>query len=118
MKGQTYFILEFVFIIILSIFSVAIVNSVDLVYLFFFEANSLVFVIFFSVTNVDSIEVYYIFLQSASPLIFIILFSVLLGRHITILIGSIKYFKVKKLNKELKNKIDQSDSMKEDKPKT
>jgi len=91
MKGQTYFILAIIFIIIISIFSVA---------------------------NVNSVEVDYIFFQAATPLIFIILFSVLLGSLITILIGSIKYFKVKKLNKELKNKIDQSDSMKEDKPKT
>lgn len=91
MKGQTYFILAIIFIIIISIFSVA---------------------------NVNSVEVDYIFFQAATPLIFIILFSVLLGSLITILIGSIKYFKVKKLNKELKSKIDQSDSMKEDKPKT
>ena len=91
MKGQTYFILAIIFIIIISTFSVA---------------------------NVNSVEVDYIFFQAATPLIFIILFSVLLGSLITILIGSIKYFKVKKLNKELKNKIDQSDSMKEDKPKT
>ena len=91
MKGQTYFILAIIFIIIISIFSVA---------------------------NVNSVEVDYIFFQAATPLIFIILFSVLLGSLITILIGSVKYFKVKKLNKELKNKIDQSDSMKEDNPKT
>lgn len=79
-KGQTYFILAIIFIIIISIFSVA---------------------------NVNPVEVDYIFWQGATPLIFIILFSVLFGSLITILIGSVKYFKLQKENKHLKEQTKQ-----------
>ncbi len=90
MKGQTYFILAIIVIIIIAIFSVA---------------------------NVSPVEVDYIFFQAATPLIFIILFSVLLGSVITILIGSIKYFKLQRINKELKDNMKQkrSSSTKSDK---
>lgn len=82
-KGQTYFILAIIFIIMIAIFSVA---------------------------NVKPVEVDYIFWQGATPLIYIILFSVLLGGLITILIGSFKYFKLQKENKQLKEKMKQTRS--------
>lgn len=87
MKGQSYFILAVVFIILIAIFSVA---------------------------NVKSVDVDYIFGQGEVPLIFVILFSVLLGSVITILIGSVKYFKLQKENKHLKeeNKQKRSSSVK------
>lgn len=80
MKGQTYFILAIILIIFIAIFSV---------------------------NNVSSVEIDYIFWQVDTPLIFIILFSVLLGGLITIFIGSIKYFKLQKENKQLKEKMKQ-----------
>lgn len=83
MKGQSYFILAVVFIILIAIFSVA---------------------------NVKPVDVDYIFGQGEVPLIFVILFSVLLGSVITILIGSVKYFKLQKENKLLKEEKKQKRS--------
>lgn len=83
MKGQTYFILAIIFIILIAIFSVA---------------------------NVKSVDVDYIFGQGEVPLIYVILFSVLLGSIITILIGSVKYFKLQKENKHLKEQQKQKRS--------
>ncbi|HLQ83475.1 MAG TPA: LapA family protein [Pseudogracilibacillus sp.] len=80
MKGQTYFILAIILIIFIAIFSV---------------------------NNVSSVEIDYIFWQVDTPLIFIILFSVLLGGLITIFIGSMRYFKLQKENKQLKEKMKQ-----------
>jgi len=93
MKGQTYFIFAIIVIIIIAIFSVA---------------------------NVSPVEVDYIFLQASTPLIFVILFSVLLGSVITILIGSVKYFKLQKVNKELQEqmKATRSSSTKHNKTKS
>src|SRR5690625_2599028 len=79
MKGQTYVILTIVFGIIIAIFAVI---------------------------NVESVEVNYIFFKRESPLILLILFSVLMGGVLTMIAGSVKYFNLKRENKKLKQKIE------------
>lgn len=78
MKGQTYAILAIVFIIIISVFSVL---------------------------NIETVEVNYLFWQGSSPLIFVILFSVLLGGILTTVVGSKKFFSLKRENKLLREKL-------------
>src|SRR5690625_1693521 len=78
MKGQTYVILAIIFIILISVFAVL---------------------------NVGVVEVNYLFWRGSSPLIFVILFSVLLGGVLTMLVGSRKYFELKRKNKQLQKKI-------------
>lgn len=63
MKGQTYVILAIIFVIIVSVFAV---------------------------TNVETVEVNYVFWTGESPLILIILFSVLMGGIITFAVGAKK----------------------------
>lgn len=79
MKGQTYVILTIVFGIIIAIFAVI---------------------------NVESVEVNYIFFKRESPLILLILFSVLMGGVLTMIAGSVKYFNLKRENKQLIQKIE------------
>src|SRR5690625_3402 len=80
MKGQTYVILSIVFGIIIAIFAV---------------------------TNVESVEVNYFFWKRKSPLILVILFSVLMGGVLSMVAGSVKYFNLKKENKQLKKELKQ-----------
>src|SRR5690625_1159021 len=80
MRGQTYVILTIVFGIIIAIFAV---------------------------TNVESVEVNYFFWKRESPLILLILFSVLMGGLLTTVAGSVKYINLKRENKQLLQKIDQ-----------
>lgn len=76
MKGQTYVILSIIFIIIISVFAVV---------------------------NMDTVEVNYLFWSGSSPLIFVILFSVLLGGVLTTVVGSKKFISLKRENKLLQS---------------
>ncbi|MBO1003418.1 lipopolysaccharide assembly LapA domain-containing protein [Pseudogracilibacillus auburnensis] len=78
MKGQTYVILTIIFIIVISVFAVL---------------------------NVGAVEVNYVFWRGSSPLIFVILFSVLLGGILTTVVGSKKYFRLKRENKQLREQV-------------
>src|SRR5690625_2503316 len=80
MKGQTYVILTFVFVILIAIFAV---------------------------TNVESVEVNYFFWKRESPLILLILFSVLMGGLATMVAGSVKYINLKRENKQLSKELQQ-----------
>jgi len=80
LKGQTYVILAIIFVIVISIFAVL---------------------------NIESVEVNYIFWQGHSPLIFVILFSVLLGALLATAIGSKKYFSLKRENRQLEQRLKQ-----------
>lgn len=80
MKGQTYVIFAIICVIIISTFAVL---------------------------NIESVEVNYIFWKGHSPLIFVILFSVLLGALLATVIGSKKYFSLKRINKQLEQRIEQ-----------
>ncbi|MBP2256612.1 LapA family protein [Virgibacillus alimentarius] len=75
MKGQSYAILVIIFVIIVAIFAV---------------------------TNVDTVEVNYLFWSAESPLIFIILFSVLMGGIITATAGLFKMYRLQRENGTLK----------------
>jgi len=75
MKAQTYAILSIVLIIIVSIFAVL---------------------------NVGSVEVNYFFWKGDSPLILVILFSVLMGGLITGAAGFKKNVRLKRENKRLR----------------
>jgi|SRR5690625_767408 len=79
MKGQTYVIVAIIFVIIVSIFAV---------------------------TNVESVEVNYLFWKRNSPLILIILFSVLMGGLITAAAGSVKIFRLQRTNRQLNHEND------------
>jgi uncharacterized integral membrane protein len=78
MKGQTYVILSIIFTIIISVFAVL---------------------------NIEPVVVNYLFWRGSSPLIFVILFSVLLGGILTTMVGSKKYFVLKRENKQLHEKV-------------
>ena len=78
MKGQTYVILTFLFIIIIAVFAII---------------------------NVESVEVNYFFWKRESPLILLILFSVLMGGLVTMVAGSVKYFNLKRENKQLSKEL-------------
>src|SRR5699024_5640511 len=78
MKGQTYLILAIVFVIIISIFSVL---------------------------NVGEVELNYLFLSRAILLILVILFSVILGSILATIVGSRKYFQVKRKKRKLQQQI-------------
>lgn len=69
MKSQTYVILAILFVIIVAVFAV---------------------------TNVETVEVNYLFWSGESPLILIILFSVLMGGIITAAAGAVKMFRMQK----------------------
>ena len=74
MKGQTYVILAILLTIIIAIFAVI---------------------------NVDSVEVNYLFWTAESPLILVILFSVLMGGIIAAIAGMVKIFHMQKELKQL-----------------
>lgn len=78
MKGQTYVILIIIFTIMISVFAVL---------------------------NIDVVEVNYLFWRGSSPLIFVILFSVLLGGMLTTVVGSSKFIRLRRENKQLREKI-------------
>lgn len=78
MKGQTYVILTFLFIIIIAVFAII---------------------------NVESVEVNYFFWKRESPLILLILFSVLMGGLATMVAGSVKYFNLKRENKQISKEL-------------
>lgn len=78
MKAQTYVIFAIIFTIIISVFAVL---------------------------NVGIVEVNYLFWSGESPLIFVILFSVLLGGILTTVVGTSKFLKLKRTNKELQGQI-------------
>jgi uncharacterized integral membrane protein len=72
MKGQTYVILSIILVIIVAVFAIA---------------------------NVETVEVNYLFWRGESPLILIILFSVLMGGIITGVAGAVKVFQLQKENR-------------------
>ena len=78
LKGQTYVILAILFVILISLFAVF---------------------------NITAVEVNYLFWRGTSPLIFVILFSVLLGGILTTVVGSKKYFSLRKENRQLRQKL-------------
>src|SRR5699024_11997155 len=75
MRGQTYVILGIIILIIVSVFAV---------------------------TNVDTVQVTYLFWTGESPLILVILFSVLMGGLITTAAGYFKMHQLQRENKTLK----------------
>ncbi|QAS54084.1 LapA family protein [Halobacillus litoralis] len=77
MKGQTYLILAFIFALLIAIFAVI---------------------------NVDPVQVNYLFGSGEAPLILVILISVLLGGLATASVGAVRYFKLKRENRTLKEK--------------
>ncbi|MCA1009790.1 lipopolysaccharide assembly LapA domain-containing protein [Halobacillus halophilus] len=81
MKGQSYIIFAFVFALIIAIFAVI---------------------------NVDPVQVNYMFGTGEAPLILVILISVLLGGLATASVGAVRYFKLKRENRSLKQKVEQS----------
>ncbi|NBJ68636.1 MULTISPECIES: lipopolysaccharide assembly protein LapA domain-containing protein [Clostridia] len=88
MKGQTYVIFAIIFVIIVAVFAV---------------------------TNVETVEVNYLFWSLESPLILVILFSVLMGGLITATVGLIKMYcmqrEMKRLEAEnfnLMNKLEEA----------
>lgn len=68
-KGQTYTILAIILVVIIAVFAVI---------------------------NVSTVEVNFLFGQAKSPLILVILFSVLMGGLITGAVGMVKVFKLQK----------------------
>lgn len=78
MKSQTYVILAILFVILISLFAVF---------------------------NITTVEVNYLFWRGSSPLIFVILFSVLLGGLLTMVVGSKRYYSLRKENRHLKQKL-------------
>ncbi|MDY0396845.1 lipopolysaccharide assembly LapA domain-containing protein [Virgibacillus halophilus] len=74
MKGQTYVILAIIFIILIAVFAV---------------------------TNVSSVEVNYFFWHTESPLILVILFSVLMGVLITAATGMLRMYRLQRKAKAL-----------------
>lgn len=84
LRGQTYVILTIIFIIIIAVFAVL---------------------------NIESVEVTYFFWKVKSPLILIILFSVLLGVIVTTSVSMFKYIQLRRKNRELKQEIVQLESI-------
>lgn len=78
MKGQTYVILTIIFSILITVFAIL---------------------------NIESVEVTYFFWKVKSPLILIILFSVLMGGLITTTVGAFKFLNLQKENRQLKERI-------------
>ncbi|WP_226583305.1 lipopolysaccharide assembly LapA domain-containing protein [Halobacillus litoralis] len=77
MKGQTYLISAFIFALLIAVFAVI---------------------------NVDPVQVNYLFGSGEAPLILVILVSVLLGGLATASVGAVRYFKLKRENRSLKEK--------------
>ncbi len=87
LKGQSYVILAIIVMILVAIFAV---------------------------TNVNSVEVTYYFWQAESPLILVILFSVLMGGIITAAAGMVKMFKLQREIKSLKQERDKLNHLMEE----
>ncbi|SFF52707.1 Uncharacterized integral membrane protein [Halobacillus alkaliphilus] len=81
MKGQSYIIFALIFALIIAIFAVI---------------------------NVEPVQVNYMFGTGEAPLILVILISVLLGGLATASVGAVRYFKLKRENRSLKQKVNQS----------
>lgn len=77
MKGQSYLILAFIFALLIAIFAVI---------------------------NVDPVQVNYLFGSGKAPLILVILISVLLGGLATASVGAVRYFRLKRENRSLKER--------------
>src|SRR5690625_1516487 len=78
LRGQTYVILTIIFIIIIAVFAVL---------------------------NIESVEVTYFFWKVKLPLILIIIFSFLLGVIVTTYVSIFKYNQHRRKNRELKQEI-------------
>src|SRR5699024_3140092 len=76
MRGQTYVILSIILVIIIAVFAV---------------------------TNVESVEVSYLFWKGSSPLILVILFSALMGGIITLAAGAKKMYGLQREHKQLQH---------------
>ncbi|MBA2173484.1 LapA family protein [Halobacillus locisalis] len=87
MKGQTYLILALLFALIIAIFAVI---------------------------NVDPVQVNFLFTSGEAPLILVILLSVLLGGLATASVGALRYFKLKRENRSLKEQINKGTDAKVD----
>ncbi|MGP4074516.1 LapA family protein [Halobacillus sp. K22] len=81
MKGQSYIIFALIFALIIAIFAVI---------------------------NVEPVQVNYMFGTGEAPLILVILISVLLGGLATASVGAVRYFKLKRENRSLKQKANQT----------
>ncbi|WP_181350551.1 lipopolysaccharide assembly LapA domain-containing protein [Thalassobacillus sp. CUG 92003] len=75
MRGQSYIILALIFALLIAIFAVI---------------------------NVEPVEVNYLFGTGEAPLILVIIISVLMGGLITASVGAVKYFKLQRENKGLR----------------
>lgn len=91
MKGQSYVILSIIFVIVIAVFAV---------------------------TNVDTVQVNYLFWNGEAPLILVILFSVLMGGIITAAAGVVKLFRMQRElrqlkadNQNMKNTLEENDLM-------
>ncbi len=78
MKGQSYIILALIFALLIAIFAVI---------------------------NVDPVEVNYMFGTGQAPLILVIIISVLMGGLVTASVGAVRYFKLKRENRSLRNRL-------------
>ncbi|GGF07109.1 hypothetical protein GCM10010954_01920 [Halobacillus andaensis] len=76
MKGQTYFIFALIIAILIAIFAVI---------------------------NVGSVQVNYLFGTGEAPLILVILGSVLMGGLITASVGAVRFYQLKRENKSLRS---------------
>ncbi|MFG6148408.1 LapA family protein [Halobacillus sp. B23F22_1] len=76
MKGQTYFIFALIIAILISVFAVI---------------------------NVGSVQVNYLFGTGEAPLILVILGSVLMGGLITASVGAVRFYRLKRENKNLRS---------------
>jgi uncharacterized integral membrane protein len=97
MKGQTYIISALIFAILIAIFAVI---------------------------NVEPVQVNYLFGTGEAPLILVILISVLLGGLATASVGAVRYYKLKRENRSLRQQTSSSvpsgdgdDSMEEEETK-
>ncbi|UOQ46278.1 lipopolysaccharide assembly protein LapA domain-containing protein [Halobacillus salinarum] len=78
MKGQTYIISALIFALLIAIFAVI---------------------------NVDPVQVNYLFGSGEAPLILVIIISVLMGGLVTASVGAVRYFKLKRQNRSLRNQL-------------
>ncbi|MYL29032.1 DUF1049 domain-containing protein [Halobacillus halophilus] len=78
MKGQTYIISALIFAVVIAVFAVI---------------------------NVENVEVNYLFGTGEAPLILVILVSVLLGGLATASVGAVRYFRLRRENRSLQEKL-------------
>ncbi|MFD2926078.1 LapA family protein [Halobacillus naozhouensis] len=81
MKGQTYIILALIFALVIAVFAVI---------------------------NVDPVQVNYLFGTGEAPLILVIIISALMGVLVTALAGAVRFFKLQRENRSLKNRFKES----------